>query len=179
MAKLNTNTITIKLKEWLTEPESHPKEVLAVFLGVALVLGGLSYGLQYEEAPEPLKQKSGKPIAMDTFVPDGKILLQITVANYESLDRTIGHFGVVDLYTTPLNPTEKSKKLAYAVKIAKAPGNPRFFYVLLSDQEAAPITSYRGEFTVAIRNPKVLGTKVVTPKKAKPKRQIVYEWESL
>lgn len=179
MGKLNRNTIVTRLKESLTDPEAHPKEIIGIFLFIAVVLGIFSFILQFSGEVKEITKKSEGRTSIDTLVPEGKVLLEVKIVNYESLDQIIGNYGVVDLYTTPLNPDEKPRKLAYAVKIVKAPGNPRIFSVLLSDQQASPLIGYKGEYTVLIRNPKTLGTKVVKPRESKPKRRIVYEWENV
>ncbi len=179
MEKSNINTIAIKLKEYFINPEKHPKEAFLGFLSLTFLLGMASYLIQFQSKDIPITQGSEKIESIDTYVPNNKALLQIKIANYESLDQVIGHFGVVDLYSTPLNPQEKARRLATAVKIVKTPGNPRIFNILLDNGELSPILAYQGEYTVVIRNPKVLGTKVDKPKVRKPKRSVIYEWESL
>ncbi len=143
-----------------------------------ILLLGLGAGLvqfhqpgESAEVPEKLKN-------IDIFIPDGESLVPIQVANYESLDQIIGQYGVVDLYTTPLNPLEKGRKVAFAVKLVRAPQSPRHFSVLLPADEAHRLVGYHGEFTVVVRNPKIVGTKFVNNKPQTRKRRVVFETEA-
>lgn len=86
---------------------------------------------------------------IDTFIPDGYVLLPIEVQNLESLDSLIGQYGVVDLYS-PGEPTAVAKGL----KIVRSPKDPSEFSVLVPEAESA--TLIRAEtkpFLVVVQNP--------------------------
>ena len=144
---------------------------LIVILGLTALLA--QWGPHKEKTSENVKDT----LSADTFIPKGFTLVPIEVANYESLDSIIGQFGVVDLFTTPLNPQEKSQRIAYSVKILRAPRNPSHFAVLMPQSKAHKIAGHIGQLTVTVRNPKETGTKFVQERRRKKQRQVFYDLE--
>ncbi len=86
---------------------------------------------------------------IDTFIPNGYVLLPIDVQNLESLDSLLGQYGVVDLYT-PGDPVAVAKGL----KIIRSPKDPSEFSVLVPEsQSAALVRAEDKPFLVVVQNP--------------------------
>jgi hypothetical protein len=146
---------------------------------VVILLLGLGAALLQRPQAAPQETSSETVSSLDIFIPEGESLVPIQVANYESLDQVIGQFGVVDLLSTPLSPTEKAQRVAYAVKLIRSPESPRHFSVLIPADQAHRLAGHHGEFTVVVRNPKLVGTKIVKEKRGSQTRRIIYETENL
>lgn len=172
------DTISKSIKNFINGKSDSSTLLTPVHILIALVLG--SFALYQNQSSSPSHSPNPPPPPLiDTFVPQGTTLLPIQVANYESLDQIIGPYGVVDLFSTPLTPNEKSKRIAYAVKLVRSPKNPRYFSVLVPEEQVHKLVGYHREFTVAVRNPKSIGTKFVKSKNVTKKRRIIYESEAL
>lgn len=177
MKKLNLSTIGIKFKDIqplfnLDNPKSWK-----IWFTLALALGLISFLMQKrpdEHTPAQAEVSVGN---LDTYIPENQSIVPIQVANYESLDQVIGQFGVVDLYTIPMSDKEKSQKIAHAVKLVRSPKSPRHFNVLLPADEAYRIAGHSGEFNVTVRNPKLVGTKIVKEKTKAKRRRVFYQSE--
>jgi hypothetical protein len=128
---------------------------LSLFITIAFFsLCGFALSRPATSAITPEKSSE----SFDTLIPDGFSLLPIEVANYETLDSLLGTFGVVDLFTAPQNPDEKSRRIAYRVKILRAPRNPSHFAVLVPFEMVKNILRFPGPFMVSVQNPKSSGT---------------------
>ena len=174
--KFNPAIILIKFKERLIGTKSENNiNVIAVF---AMILGLIAFLAQFGKPSEKLKKTNQILESIDIFIPEDQSLVPIRVANNESLDQIIGRYGVVDLYSVPLNPGERAVRIAYKVRLLRSPGNPNYFSVLLPADQAHRITGYPGEFYVSVRNPKSTGTRFIKKKSKKLKRSIVFEFES-
>ncbi|MCJ8276750.1 MAG: hypothetical protein HRT44_01755 [Bdellovibrionales bacterium] len=167
-----------KLKEKFTSLKEGDEENPYKLWGTVIVILGLTAAMVQWNKYNPQETKVVEDTtSADTYIPKRHTLVPIEVANYESLDSIIGQFGVVDLFSTPLNPQEKSKRIAFSVKILRAPRNPSHFAVLMPEAEAHIIAGHIGPITVTVRNPKESGTKIVHEKRRKKKRRISYDFE--
>ena len=174
MEKLKIDTILLKFKKTI-EIDQWGQLKFSKILTLGLIIIGLTaYGVQFRKNDSKVISVEA-PLIMDTFIPEGMSLVPIKVSNYESLDQIIGQFGVVDLLTTPLSAEKKPRRVAYAVKIIRAPRNPSHFSVLVPSDKVHKLVGYHGEFTVSVRNPKLLGTKFVKEKNKSPKGRIYYD----
>lgn len=172
MKKQKLNTITTKFRNLIySENEALG---LKPFFFIILILGATSILLTFQEEPSQTTSQA-QPKTMDTFIPEGESLVPIKVANYESLDHVMGEFGVVDLYTTPLHPTAKPRRVGFAVKLIRSSLSPNQFSVLVPVEKVARIVSYSGEYTVSVRNPKSRGSQIAGEKKPKQRRSVSYE----
>ena len=118
---------------------------------LCLLLGGLkSYASEPEKNIEPLE-------SFDTLIPEGFSLVPIEVANYETLDSLLGPFGVVDIFTAEPGNPDASQRVAYRVKIVRAPRNPSHFAVLVPFEQVQKILKYPGPFMISVQNPKTNG----------------------
>jgi len=132
----------------------------------------LIFGVLTQTRSEP-QTASSKPLeSFDTYIPAGHSLVPIEVANYETLDSLLGPFGVVDLFTAEPGHPESSKRIAYRVKILRAPRNPSHFAVLVPFEQAAKILRFPGPFLVSVQNPKSVGTVFEKEKRGKRNRII-------
>jgi hypothetical protein len=131
------------------------RKELSLFCAIAL-LSLLGFFISGSSSPAEAAVKKDLE-SFDTFIPEGFSLLPLEVANYETLDSLLGPFGVVDLFTVPQNPEEKSRRIAYRVKILRAPRNPSHFAVLIPFEMVGNILRYPGPFMVSVQNPKSTG----------------------
>ncbi|MCB0393980.1 MAG: hypothetical protein KDD25_05445 [Bdellovibrionales bacterium] len=125
-------------------------------------------------------QESNSP-SVDTFIPNGFVLVPIEIQNSDSLDSILGNFGVVDLYLAPLTPNEKPQKVASHLKLLRAPLNPKVFAVLAPEDQAPKLVQLDRPFVVMVQNPDKTGTKFekVSEKRRPAKnRMIIYESDS-
>jgi hypothetical protein len=129
---------------------------ISLFIAAAIVC--LSVGLIKSTGPTSDKPALASPESFDTYIPDGFSLVPIEVANYETLDSLLGPFGVVDIFAADPGNPDSSKRIAYRVKIVRAPRNPSHFAVLVPFNEVHNILKYPGPFMVSVQNPKVSGT---------------------
>lgn len=155
-----------KIKEWIkTLKTSH---IITAFL----VLGALSLFLD-QKKPEEVTQQID-PTSVDTYIPEGMVLVPIEIQNIEALKNILGEFGVVDLYLPSFEDNRAPKKIASGVKIMRAPLNPDVFAVLVRSENAGQIAQHPGAFFVTVLNPKTQKTKFNTEKKYL-KTQIITE----
>lgn len=134
----------------------------ALWTAVVLLSGGMAFVLDRSNVDvTPLKVEAEDPASASTFIPEGFVLVPIEVANYESLDSILGKYGVVDLYTSPLDPTQKPRKVATRIKILRAPLNPNHFAVLAQEEDSSKLVGFSGPLTVIVQNPNSRGTGIV------------------
>ena len=170
--RLNPITIITKFKEKCVISGSEISINAIVIL--AVILGLIAFLTQFGRSGEKPQIREQITESIDILIPEGQSLVPIRVANNESLNHIIGSYGVVDLYSSPLNPGEKALRIAYKVKLVRSPGNPNGFNVLLPADEAHRITGYPGEFYVSVRNPKSVGTRFAKKKSKVIKRAVVF-----
>ena len=177
MKKLNPTIIVTKFSEIIEKIQSSEKGLQGL-IAAALVLGLTAFLSQWDSRPDKVETTTFKQ-SMDTYIPEDKSLVTIEVANYESLDQIIGQYGVVDLYSVPLAPGERAKLVIRKVKLVRTARSPRHFNVLLAENDAGILAGFPGTFTVSIRNPKLVGTKIVKEKAKARRRRISFESEIL
>lgn len=92
-----------------------------------------------------------KRFFLDSAIPEGYVLVPISLANAESLASMIGRNGVVDLFLSKNGI--KSKKVISKVKIIQANDDLNSFAVLLKENQSQQILTYEGPFFAVIQNP--------------------------
>lgn len=142
---------------------------LSLFV-VVLLIAIIGQGLR--DQPAPSEPSASDVTSFDTYIPDGFSLVPIEVSNYETLDSLLGTYGVVDLFALDPHNPEKSRRIAYRVKILRAPKNPSHFAVLVPYSEVGKILKYPGPLMVSVQNPKATGTAFVKERSQKPSRII-------
>ena len=140
-----------------------------LYLLGAVVAGGLAL-----VASPPMEVSPPQSYqSLDTYIPEGFVLVPIEVKNYESLDLVIGKYGVVDLYQIPGSHLKRPKPVAKAIKMVRSPLNPSVFAVLVPDDEAHIIVKSPGPFQVVVKNPKEEGVKVMREEIKKNRKIII------
>lgn len=108
-----------------------------------------SWGSPSENAKNSMHSES-----VDTYIPEGFVLIPIEVANLSHLNQIMGAQAVVDLYTLSLDGQRSKKPFASKVKVVRAPQNENVLAVLSPEDRAGDILSQPGPFYVALQNPK-------------------------
>ncbi len=140
-----------------------PTLVIGICLIVSILVDTRGKTATITAAARPSSPYAG----IDTFIPDGDVLLPVEVQNLESLDSLIGQYGVVDLYQ-PGNPVAIAKGL----KIIRSPKDPSEFSVLVPETESSTIISAETKpFLVVVQNPSRAEQKI--PVAPKPSRIVI------
>lgn len=112
---------------------------------------------------------------IDTYIPEGFVLLPIELNNASSLDGLLEAKGVVDLYTIGRSGLEKT---AEAIKIIRSPRKPDHFAVLVPEEKARFLIQKFQSFHAVIQNPNKEGSKIQHAK-VKNKRSITIELDEV
>ena len=118
----------------------------------------------------------------DTFIPNGYVLIPITVSNFESLNALVSQYAIVNLYAVnhpgsfadgalPLN--RKVKTVAERIKLIRSPLNPDKFAVLAPEVKAEALIRHSGEFFVTVQNP-TIQEQVSVNREVKKRNRIEY-----
>jgi hypothetical protein len=154
--------LTLWIRNWQREQAATPKILMIATIMAAGLVWFCTRG-----SSDPRVDTDDR-VTADTFVPKGLVLVPIEVENYQSLESILGPHGVVDLYTMPVQPGEKARKVASGIKILRAPLNPSQFAVLANSQDA-PELVHAGHYFVVVKNPQETGTHIERVEKAQPK----------
>ncbi len=107
---------------------------------------------------------------VDTYIPEGFVLLPIELSNGITLAGLLKDKGVVDLYTA--DPTNfQAQRAASAVKIIRSPVGQLQFAALLPENQAGAMIQRFQSFYAVIQNPDKKGTKVML--KGKKKKRLI------
>ncbi len=140
--KLKDTTIG---KFWI-KYQNHAWFIPSIIVGFCLIVAIM---VDTHDKSTAVKQSASPYAGIDTFIPDGYVLLPIEVQNLESLDSLLGQYGVVDLYK-PGDPVAVAKGL----KIIRSPKDPSQFSVLVPESQSAElIRSEDKPFLVVVQNP--------------------------
>lgn len=159
--------------KWLENFKKENKYLYYGFLmlGIAAVI---SYFLNNKDSENKISNHSNEIVkSLDTYIPIGKNLLPIEIANAEYLDPLIGlEGGVVDLYQVA-NESNRGVKIASRIKIVRAPNSQLSFSAYLSDEQTQQIMNFPGPFRAVVQNPKAVGSEVkqINPVIVKQKQQ--------
>ena len=108
---------------------------------------------------------------IDTYIPEGFVLLPIELSNASSLDGLLEAKGVVDLYTAGRSGWEKT---AEAIKIIRSPRKPDHFAVLVPEEKIRFLIQKFQSFHAVIQNPNKKGVRIQHAR-VKNKRSITIE----
>ncbi len=173
LAKFKNRALQLVHRLQILGLPEEPKKILILSAGITILLCIISsLGSPSAETADGRSHPG-----IDTFIPAGFVLVPIEVQNSEALDSVLGQHGVVDLYTVSQDGSEKSRLVARALKILRAPLNPNQFAVLARDDQAPEIARHFEAFFLVIQNPNSPGTHIEIAKakqKKRPKTQIVY-----
>lgn len=151
-----------KMATWLQQ-----RRDLSIFCGLAIL--ALLSQLISSHKPKEVSTVAAEE-TFDTYIPEGFSLVPIEVANVESLDALLGDFGVVDLYSVATPSSPQPQRVAYKIKIMRAPKNPQHFAVLVPFSDVSRMMKFQGPFTVSVQNPKTHGSGFEKEKKKAPSR---------
>ena len=174
------------MNNWLSLFKTDPVKALtslplAAWL-VLTALGGIAicFATQGSEGEARAEVGRERASSLDTFIPQGFVLIPIELENYNSVDSILGSYGVVDLYLAGQGEFKKTKPLVRRIKILRAPQNPSQFAVLVPEQQAGLFFRDQSVFFAAIQNPKEAGTSFVNrPATPKSRKVLVFEQEDL
>ncbi|WP_413558683.1 hypothetical protein [Bdellovibrio sp. HCB209] len=157
-----TNFLEMSLVKKILALKFEYKLLMAGFV----VLGCISYfNSNAKPVPAPTAEEL-PPESVDTFIPQGLVLIPLELSNSESLASIIGNMGgVVDLYLTSQEGRKGGYLVASRVKLVRAPRNPDQFAVLVKESEGQKILKQNGPFVAVVQNPEVRGSKVVQERK--------------
>ncbi len=142
------------------------KKVLVIFF----MLGVVALYLDFAKSKSTVKTDVTSAAQIDTFIPEGFVLVPIEIQNYDSLDALMGDFAMVDLFAT--HNQNKSKKLLENAKLIRAPLNPKQFAILVSEDVASNIMKVDPPYFVILLNPTA---KQNVNTKKQTKNKIIYE----
>ena len=133
----------IKITTWLKEN----KKVWQIW-HILLFLSLMFTVMQKKKPTESLPERAD----VDTLIPEGFVLAPVELSNGPSLDGLLDSKGVVDLYTgDPIK--QKAEKVASSVKILRSPLNPKYFAVLVPENEAKFLIQRFQAFHAVLQNP--------------------------
>lgn len=121
-------------------------------------------------------QKTETSDGVDTFIPQGYVLIPLEISNLESLQGLLSDKGVVDLYFLT---DGRSIKIGSRLKMIRAPLNPRLFAVLVKENESASILKYPGPFNAVVQNTKVTDGRVFSEARVQNKFKVESSVDSL
>lgn len=144
------------------------------FLGVGLV--GFCFLLAWLQSDDSGFKVPVDSEGIDTYIPEGFVLLPIELSNGPVLAGLLKDKGVVDLYTA--DPASfHAQRAASAVKIIRSPVGELQFAVLLPEDQAGAMIQRFQSFYAVIQNPHKKGAKVI-PQAKKRKRLMTIEAHS-
>ncbi|MGE0761719.1 MAG: hypothetical protein AB7N80_00430 [Bdellovibrionales bacterium] len=111
---------------------------------------------------------------IDTYIPQGHVLVPITVHNSENVDSMFGSYGMVDLYPVHETGQVATEAILRGVKMLRAPRNPSQFGVLVPENLAAHVVRAATRFAVVVLNRKSTGT-ILEKAPHKMDRKIILE----
>lgn len=155
----------VTLKTWIKENKK------TWHIWIVLIVVSLFFTL-FQQKDNQTKIQHSKNL--DTYIPEGFVLVPVELSNGPSLDGLLDSKGVVDLYTG--DPVRKqAEKAVEAVKIIRSPQNPSYFAVLVPEGKARFLIQRFQAFHAVIQNPLQKKKTRVQPLQKKRKRTIVIE----
>ena len=158
----------LKIKIWVKENKK-TWQVWLIFILLSLVFTSLQYTNKTKESKDTQN--------LDTYIPEGFVLVPVELSNGSSLDGLLENKGVVDLYMS--DPArQKAEKAATAVKIIRSPRNPSYFAILVPEDKASVLIQRFQAFYAVIQNPKQKKKTSIQPLNKKRTRAIVIELDN-
>ena len=156
---------SLKIRTWLKE-NKRTWQIWLIFILLSLFFTFLQNKDKNTKIPNTQN--------LDTYIPEGFVLVPIELSNGSSLDGLLASKGVVDLYTgDPVR--QKAEKAATAVKIIRSPRNPSYFAVLVPENKAPLLIKRFQPFHAVIQNPEQNKKTTIQPVNKQNKRAIVIE----
>lgn len=119
--------------------------ILFGFVGILLFI---FRGPTDPPVPDPVAPMA----SVDTFIPQGHLLVPVDLRNADQLEGLLGPNSVVDLYQ--IDPQGHPNRLVgRRLRLLRAPLNPRVYAILIREKEAERLLSFPGPFNATLRNP--------------------------
>lgn len=131
----------MKIQNWIEQN----KKMWRMFLVLIFISVVFSF-LQYTHKTKQITTTQN----LDTYIPEGFVLVPIELNNSSLLDGLLKSTGIVDLY---INNTQSIKKIASSVKIIRSPRNPSLFAVLVPENKADILIQQIQPFHAVIQHP--------------------------
>lgn len=154
---------------WARIDKTRRRELALLFI-VFLFTGALAWSSWLYSRPtqSPLVLEPGRLPGVDTFIPNGMVLVPIEIQNVDAIDAIVQENAIIDLYVS--NPNHGgSRRLAQNIGLYRAPLNPRQFAVLVPDASAPKIVTHNGPFFAVVLNPNSVGKR--RPKEGKTSKK--------
>jgi hypothetical protein len=164
LPKWNSNAILIYARSVASKNSTY------VFL--LICLGLVAFTLKSSSHSESGPRDSELAGSIDTFIPEGSVLVPVDIQNSEALESIVGDHGVVDLYEQAHEGEKRGRKVAYHVRLLRAPLNPKEFAVLVEENEASILVRSGGPFIAVVQSPKAGASHV--PGVQRKKSRLVY-----
>ena len=157
-------THQIQIKKWIIEN----KNTVIMWSALTMISGIFAYSQADFNKKPPMIEGD-----IDTYIPNGFVLLPIDLNNADALEGILQEKGMVDLYTSRGSHISV-ETVAKSVKIIRSPKNPNLFAILIPEKQASILIQRAQSFHAVVRNPKHAQTQI-SPIKMKRKRSIVID----
>lgn len=136
------------LNKWLTNEKikKNLKPIALILMGIFIFCSWL---IQNNDQKDKNPNPTGEWVGVDTYIPNGFVLVPIEIQNLASLDSLVGQYALVDLYAVG-----SPKPLAKGIKLIRSPKDPSQFAVLIKDEISQNIVRQSDKpFQVVLQNP--------------------------
>ncbi len=141
----------------------HKSWILSI--GCALLLTTINSIAHSSKSDADLGQTTETKESLDTYIPDGFVLVPVEVENYENLDQILGNFGTIDVYEKVQNGAQtRSRLVGRGLKALRPQNNDKQIGLLVPESEASLVVGTQGPLYVTIHNRQKTGTEIVTPR---------------
>lgn len=126
--------------------KKHPRIALSILIVFFL---GIAWLADYNSTPKVDREESSNLDSIDTFIPDGFVLVPIEIQNLPSLESMVGQYGVVDLYSNG-----ETTPIARGLRLIRSPRDPSQFAVLVPQERSHEIVKASLKpMQVVVQNP--------------------------
>lgn len=127
--------------------KKHPRAALLMLI---IFFIGIAWLVDQNRAPAPEVIENASADTVDTFIPDGFVLVPIEIQNLTSLESMVGQYGVVDLYAEG-----QTRAIAIGLRLIRSPRDPSQFAVLVPQERSREIVKASLKpIQVVVQNPK-------------------------
>lgn len=145
--------------------KKHPRVALSMLIVFFL---GIAWLIEQGQKPKINVQENTPDEALDTFIPDGFVLVPIEIQNLSALESMVGQYGVVDLYAGGQTPP-----IARGIRLIRSPRDPSQFAVLVPQEHSHEIAKASLKpMQVVVQNP---NQKKIEIRRAEVSSKIIWE----
>lgn len=158
------NFIAAKIDPLLDPQKNHWIFVVLILMVASFWISSSS---QSKTESAPSSEQDIQNQSIDTFVPQGYVLVSLQLTNADSIGSMMGNYSLIDLYSVrdPNDISRKEKNLPVAshLRLIRSPNNPNLFGVLVPETAREVIRSLAFPVFGVIKNPNA------TKEESKPK----------